>query len=223
MQRPGVGLRTQFHPRLTLGKTWGSQPSRSENQKPLPLHWGQMQKQRSQQAVRSGKEPFSSWGVAKPSAWPRASCLRPGHTVPAKVGSAPLSLALGLPDLLTPSPETWPQDGSTFWIHFQIYSRSHPWAVFPSRGQGQGGRATGGGQGRIPKGGGLSTFTPAPGSRSCSGCGSMADHLNSNWVNAGLDQKGTWKPFSPVISQRLKVFVLGEGEAQRPGRTCPTC
>ena len=66
VQRPGVGWGLSSAPEADpWKKVWGSQPSRSENQKPLPYNGGQMQKQQPQQAARSGKEPFSNWGVAK--------------------------------------------------------------------------------------------------------------------------------------------------------------
>lgn len=65
--------------------------------------------------------------------------------------------------------------------------------------------------GKNTKGRGAEYLHPRPRPPSLLGWGSVADHLNPNWVNAVMDRKGTWKPFSLVISQRFKVFFVGGG------------
>lgn len=144
-QRPRARLRTQFPPRLTLGKVWGSQPSRLENQKPLPLHWGQMQKRQWQRAVRSGKEPFSSCAVAKhPLPGLPARCLdtqpQPARPpAPGKVGPAPLPWPWAACGGRTRPPDSLTRDLAPAWFYpLPDPLQTIPLGCSPSRSQWQG-------------------------------------------------------------------------------------
>lgn len=128
--------------------------------KPSSPVWGP---QAEAAVMRSGKEPFSSCGLAKhplpglPACWlgtqPHTalySCLSQG-------GSAPL------------------------------HSRPYPWAVPPlgARGKGMGNKKWG----RVQRGTGCELLQLPP----CTivVVKSLAVHLDLNWVDSGMDQKGT--------------------------------
>lgn len=172
-----------------------------------------MQKQQLQGAVRSGEEPFSSFGVAKqplpglpavPGHTVQPTLTPPPHPAPGQERasappSGPWAACSGLVGRRPPAPKTWLEDASTFRIHLQIHSRPHPGAAS----SGVGGRGMGN---KTPEGkstylragvggwGGAECLPPCPTRRPKCGWGggcSVADPLNPNWVNPGMDQTGT--------------------------------
>lgn len=133
--------------------------------KPSSPVWGP---QAEAEATRSGKEPFSSCGVAKHPPPGLPACCLGTQRHPA------LSSCLS-------------QGGPA-----PLHSRPYPGAVPPpgARGKGMGNKKCG----RVLKGRGLRAFTnhpPQPTPCTTVVVKSLAVHLSLNWVDSGMDQKGT--------------------------------